>query len=258
MRVVFAGMMLAMGPVMWLLQRFKLDLAPHRQDAGRAARGLRKNNPFKAAYQPTEHDVFVVTYVKSGTNWMMQLAHQLLFTASGEYEHIHCVVAWPDTKLMGPMANYAIPVRGPARLAGVARGASASIKTALLVGGRAAIRRRRNTNHRDPRPGRTSSSRATHFFVKDGPFRASPTCRVARWLETFLSGPVRHGRFVGRHRLPGAAAPSATSRTCSSARSRRCGATSTAPVRRVAAFLGVDVSPGGHSPGHRAVVVRLT
>ena len=73
---------------------------------------LLTKNPFKG-YEPTEHDVFVVTYVKSGTNWMMQLAHQLLFHGTGEYEHIHCVVPWPDTALMGPMRGYAIPISDP-------------------------------------------------------------------------------------------------------------------------------------------------
>ncbi|MCU0289465.1 MAG: sulfotransferase domain-containing protein, partial [Acidobacteria bacterium] len=28
-------------------------------------------------YQPTEHDVFVATFVKSGTNWMLQTAQQI-------------------------------------------------------------------------------------------------------------------------------------------------------------------------------------
>jgi hypothetical protein len=52
-----------------------------------------------------------MTYAKSGTNWMMQIAHQLIYHGKGEYDHIHEVVPWPDTQLMGPlMQRYAIPL----------------------------------------------------------------------------------------------------------------------------------------------------
>lgn len=79
---------------------------------GRAAQRRERQeakNPFRG-YLPTRHDVFVATYAKSGTNWMMQIAHQLLFHGKGEFEHIHCVVPWPDTVAMGPMRGYAIPI----------------------------------------------------------------------------------------------------------------------------------------------------
>jgi Sulfotransferase domain len=75
-------------------------------------RGQKKANPF-GNYVPTKHDVFVATFAKSGTNWMMQIAHQLAFHGKGEFDHIHCVVPWPDTKLMGPLRNYAIPLEDP-------------------------------------------------------------------------------------------------------------------------------------------------
>lgn len=66
-------------------------------------------NPF-AGYLPNEHDVFVAAYVKSGTNWTMQIAHQLLNHGEGEFGHIHEVIPWPDTKTMGPLRNYAVPL----------------------------------------------------------------------------------------------------------------------------------------------------
>jgi hypothetical protein len=47
-------------------------------------------------YEPTAHDVFVSTFSKSGTNWMMQIAHQIAFRGAGEYAHIHDVICWPD------------------------------------------------------------------------------------------------------------------------------------------------------------------
>jgi len=52
-----------------------------------------------AGYAPTAHDVFVTTFAKSGTNWMMQIAHQIAFRGAGEYAHIHDVICWPD---LGP------------------------------------------------------------------------------------------------------------------------------------------------------------
>ena len=68
---------------------------------------LKKNNPF-GSYIPNKHDVVVATYAKSGTNWMMQIAHQLAFHGKGEFDHIHCVVPWPDSPPQ--LGKYAIPV----------------------------------------------------------------------------------------------------------------------------------------------------
>jgi len=69
-----------------------------------------KKNPFRG-YVPGPQDVFVMTYAKSGTNWMMQIVHQLIHHGTGEFDHIHSVVPWPDAKLMSPMmGEYAIPL----------------------------------------------------------------------------------------------------------------------------------------------------
>jgi hypothetical protein len=67
-----------------------------------------KKNPF-GSYVPNEHDVVVATYAKSGTNWMMQIAHQLAFHGKAEFDHIHCVVPWPDSP--PNLGKYAIPVQ---------------------------------------------------------------------------------------------------------------------------------------------------
>jgi hypothetical protein len=55
-------------------------------------------------YEPTEHDVFVATYAKSGTNWMMQISQQVSHRGEAEFEHIHTVVPWPDTPAPGPIS----------------------------------------------------------------------------------------------------------------------------------------------------------
>jgi hypothetical protein len=68
-----------------------------------------KNNPLKH-YAPTKHDVFVGAYVKSGTNWTMQIVHQLLNHGMSEYDHIHDVVAWPTGKYFAPMHGYSVPL----------------------------------------------------------------------------------------------------------------------------------------------------
>jgi hypothetical protein len=74
----------------------------------RRRRDIEKKNPF-GDYRPTQHDIFVATFAKSGTNWMMQIAHQLAWHGRGEFDHIHQVVAWPDCSLFPPLRKYAIP-----------------------------------------------------------------------------------------------------------------------------------------------------
>jgi Sulfotransferase domain len=109
MGVVMFGVI---GPFVRLLEKSgRAPVILTKLGARRRRTGL-ANNPF-SGYTPTSHDVFVAAHVKSGTNWMMQIAHQLAFHGHGEYDHIHNVVAWPDTKMMGPMRNYAIPVEDP-------------------------------------------------------------------------------------------------------------------------------------------------
>jgi hypothetical protein len=49
-----------------------------------------------AGYTPTERDVIVATYVKSGTNWAMQICQQLAHRGAAEFDHIHDLVPWPD------------------------------------------------------------------------------------------------------------------------------------------------------------------
>lgn len=78
------------------------------QVARRNHEQMLKKNPLRH-YAPGSQDVFVMTFPKSGTNWMMQIAHQLIHHGKGEYEHLHDVVPWPDTLVMpAPLRHYAI------------------------------------------------------------------------------------------------------------------------------------------------------
>src|SRR5580698_11501788 len=98
------------APMMWGAQ--KLGLADKMLASVHDKRELEfvKKNPFRG-YTPGPQDVFVMTYAKSGTNWMMQIAHQLIHHGEGEFDHIHSLVPWPDAILTSPMmANYAIPL----------------------------------------------------------------------------------------------------------------------------------------------------
>ena len=81
-------------------QRFNEILDAWGADTSRSA-------DFKAAafagFTPTESDVIISTYPKSGTTWAMQIAYQVGYLGAGEFEHIDDVVPWPD-KLI-PMEN---------------------------------------------------------------------------------------------------------------------------------------------------------
>ncbi len=50
-------------------------------------------------YQPTWRDVFVCTYSKSGTNWVLQIAYQIAHHGQGTFDYIHEVVPWPESPL---------------------------------------------------------------------------------------------------------------------------------------------------------------
>jgi hypothetical protein len=90
-------------PAHWLLLKLghKQGMLPMIVRLSEGRRGGR--NAF-VGYTPSAQDIFVSTYAKSGTNWMMQLAHQIVFHGAGEYEHIHDVVAWPEVQAIKSVA----------------------------------------------------------------------------------------------------------------------------------------------------------
>jgi hypothetical protein len=98
-----------MGPVIKLQERRGKAVRMFGRIAARQHAGLRRKNPFRN-YVPGPQDVFVMTYAKSGTNWMMQIAHQLIYHGKSEYDHLHDLVPWPDTTAMPFVKKYAIPI----------------------------------------------------------------------------------------------------------------------------------------------------
>jgi hypothetical protein len=98
-------------PGVWMLQKLRcaeqvLGFFEERQQLR-----FKRDNPFRD-FNPGAQDVFVMTYSKSGTNWMMQIALQLIYHGKAEYDHIHDIVPWPDTQAMpGFMRRYAVPLK---------------------------------------------------------------------------------------------------------------------------------------------------
>jgi len=183
-RSAFAAGLFGIGrPMMRLLELTgRAERALVKAAAGREQR-LAARNPFRG-YTPTRHDVFVATYAKSGTNWMMQMAHQLLFHGEGEFEHIHCVVPWPDTVVMGPMKKYAIPIEDPS----VWQASPEQKRVIKTHFNWELLPYHEDARYimviRDPKDVFVSSY---FFFVKEGPL-AGPAPTLDTWYKAFLNG----------------------------------------------------------------------
>jgi hypothetical protein len=183
LRCVMGIMMFGVGgPIVRILDLLGRAPAFAASMAARRYKSGKSQNPLNG-YTPTSHDVFVVAHVKSGTNWMMQIAHQLAFHGNGEYEHIHCVAAWPDIAMMGPMTHYAIPIEDPS-VWQASPEQKRVIKTHFDFDWLPYSEEARYIIViRDPKDVFVSSY---FFFVKNGPLSFTGFS-VETWLEIFLS-----------------------------------------------------------------------
>lgn len=100
-----------LAPIVRRLDRSERILKVLGAETRRRVRASITRNPFRG-FSPGEQDIFVMTYPKSGTNWMLQIVYQLIHHGKGEFDHIHSVVPWPDAVLASrTWRNYAIPLR---------------------------------------------------------------------------------------------------------------------------------------------------
>jgi len=170
-----------MRPMIRLQERRGAAVRMMARMATRQQERVQRTNPFRG-YVPGPQDVFVMTYAKSGTNWMMQIAHQLIYHGQGDYEHLHDLVPWPDTTAMPFVKKYAIPLeeathwrQAPERL----RVIKTHFNWDLLPDSNEA---RYIAVIRDPKDIFVSN----YHFIRDGVYgRAMPT--VDTWFELFLS-----------------------------------------------------------------------
>jgi len=236
LRCLFGVLMYGVfAPLLWVLRQFGVGTRVMGRMIEGQRRRLARKNPF-TGYQPTSHDVFVATFMKSGTNWMMQIAHQLAFRGEGEFDHIHCVVPWPDTMVMGPMRNYAIPVEDE-RVWRASPEGKRVIKTHFNWGDFPYSEEAQYLIVlRDPKDVFVSS----YFFMARGGTMGPVGLSADEWLELFLSDrfPVcgswaisTAGYWAQRHR------PNVL--ICSFKDMRR---DLEGTVRKVAAFMGVQAS----------------
>jgi hypothetical protein len=194
-----------------------------------------RQNPFRN-YTPGKQDVFVMTYAKSGTNWMMQIVWHLIHHCEKEFDHIHAVVPWPDAVLnSGTMKNYAIPLE-KATAWRTAPECKRIIKTHLnwemLPYSEDA---RYIAVIRDPKDVFVS----TYFFLRENFFgRATPSVECMRRLFVNGKSPAGHswarnaaGYWAQRHR------PNVLVVSFASMKRDLEGT-----VRKVAAFLDIDVA----------------
>lgn len=87
---------------------------------GRIMDSKRRMRRLFAGWTPGSSDVIVATFMKSGTNWMMQATLQIAHRGAAEFDHIHDIVPWPDAPQPEP-----VPLTDP--------GPAASAPTGLRI-----------------------------------------------------------------------------------------------------------------------------
>ena len=111
LRVLLAPAILGLRGVQRLCQALGVEVAASRPILRRVTRRFlaRRRAAFEG-YRPGPHDVIVCADIKSGTNWTLQMAHQIAHRGRGEYDHIHDLVAWPDARVPDICVPLADPV----------------------------------------------------------------------------------------------------------------------------------------------------
>lgn len=97
---LFSSMPLLFLLTAWMWGSSKLGLSwPVLRALQRAMQSKKNKESAFRGYEPGAQDLFVCTYSKSGTNWALQIGHQIAHRGAGAFEHIHHVVSWPEAPM---------------------------------------------------------------------------------------------------------------------------------------------------------------
>ena len=143
-----------------------------------------KTRSFKG-YTPTAHDVFVCTYSKSGTYWMMQIVTQIAGLGSAEFDHIHDLAPWPEAPFPG-LAKLRAPTwqNTPTQKRAVKTHAEAQFvpyngvaKYVIVI--------------RDPKDALISG-----FYFADAIMPGLSSIGLDKWLDAFIQGEIPFGLWA--------------------------------------------------------------
>lgn len=166
-------------PILWLIVVPLTKIFSRRWPRGLSRAMTRFLGGFPKDYVPDEHDVFICSYFKSGTNWSMQIATQIAYRGRAAFEHIHELVPWPD---IPDNSRYAVPLSDHRPRAACPTGLRV-IKTHLALGPVPYSPAARYVCVvRDPKDVFVSSY---HFIRSMALGPAMPS--VAGWLDAYLS-----------------------------------------------------------------------
>lgn len=143
-----------------------------------------KTRAFKG-YTPTANDVFVCTYSKSGTYWMLQLVTQIAGRGAAEFDHIHDIVPWPEATMPG-LVHLKAPTwqDSPTQKRAVKTHAEAQFipynpdaKYVVVI--------------RDPKDALISS-----FHFSDSIMPGLSSIGLDAWTEAFIAGEIPYGMWA--------------------------------------------------------------
>lgn len=138
-------------------------------------------------YRPSAHDVFACSYMKSGTNWLLQIAVQIAHRGHAQFDNIRDMVSWPDS----PSKSFGFPSLMDTGIARQCPTGLRVIKTHLSFHDIPYSNEARYVALvRDPKDVFVSS----YHFVRAmlmGPMMPS----VAHWLDLFLSSRFPQGSW---------------------------------------------------------------